>query len=582
MRSLATCCSFRTKPLTPRYPLRAHRMLVAGIPAGVACVAATLALLAPLAALALRSLGAGDGGGFTLSNYGRYLATPALRESLVNTGVLGAATTLIVLPLAFMFAFGLERTNMRFKGAMSALCLFPVLTPSLLPAMGLVYLFGHQGLLTPLFGGRVIYGAHGVLAAEAISAFPHAVIMLRAALAVADGRLYEQAALLGAGPLRRFLRVTLPSVRYGLVAAGIVVFTRAITDIGAPAVLGGDFGVLALDIYKQVLGQQNFEMGAVVAMLLLAPSLLLVILERLASSRQAAMISGKSTAYHPPQDALRDGMFTAYGAMATVAVTGLLVTCQMAALARLWPYDLSLDLASYHLDRYDGGWSALLNSIGLATATASVGAVVAFGVAYIVQRTRPARGLRGLMALLALLPAATPGLALGLAYALFFGDPANPFHPIHGSFAILLLATVTHFYTVAHLTSVSALGALDGEFETAGAVLRRGAGEVFLRVIVPLSAVPILEIALYLFVNAMTTVSAAVFLYPADFKLASVSILNMDDAGDMAPAAAMGMMILYVNLGVRLMGQWGISRLRSATKQTRVAGNPHGMADAPA
>lgn len=342
-----------------------------------------------------------------------------------------------------------------------------------------------------------------------------------------------------------------------------MVFTRAITDIGAPAVLGGDFSVLALDIYKQVLGQQNFEMGAVVAILLLAPSLVLVAAERLASSRQAAMISGKSTAHHPARHPVRDAAFTAYGAVAMVAVTALLLTCQLAALARMWPYDLSVSLASYDLQRYDGGWAALGNSIVLATAVAASGALAAFGAAYIAQRTRPAPALRGLFALLALLPAATPGLALGLAYALFFGDPGNPFHLIHGTFAILLVATVTHFYTVAHLTSVSALKALDSEFEAAAAVLGRGSWDVFLRVIVPLSAVPLLEIALYLFVNAMTTVSAAVFLYPADFKLAAVSILNMDDAGDMAPAAAMGMMILYVNLGVRVIGQWAISRLRS-------------------
>ncbi|WP_293376400.1 ABC transporter permease subunit [Phenylobacterium sp. SCN 70-31] len=549
--------------MTLRSGLRAPSPIAAAVPAGIACAVAALVLLAPLATLALRSL-SGPDGALTLANYGRYLATPTLRESVMNTGLLGGATTLIVLPLAFLFAFGIERTNMRFKGVMSALCLFPVLTPSLLPAMGLVYLFGHQGLLTPLLGGNVIYGAHGVLISEIVAAFPHAVIMLRAALSMADARLYEQAEILGAGPWRRFRAVTLPSVRYGLVGAGIVVFTRAITDIGAPAVLGGDFGVLALDIYKQVLGQQNFEMGSVVAMLLLAPSLVLVGVERLASSRQAAMVSGKSTARHPPRHVLRDVAFTTYGAAVTLALASLLLTCQMAALARMWPYDLSFSFASYDLERYDGGWRALRNSIGLATAVAVSGALAAFTGAYVAQRTRPAPALRGLFVLLALLPAATPGLALGLAYALFFGDPANPFHLIYGTFAILLVATVIHFYSVAHLTSVSALNALDVEFEPAAAVLGRGALHTVVRVIAPLSAVPLLEIALYLFVNAMTTVSAAVFLYPTDFKLASVSILNMDDAGDMAPAAAMGMMILYVNLGVRLLAQGAGSRLRHA------------------
>jgi iron(III) transport system permease protein len=63
----------------------------------------------------------------------------------------------------------------------------------------------------------------------------------------------------------------------------------------------------------------------------------------------------------------------------------------------------------------------------------------------------------------------------------------------------------------------------------------------------------ILDISIYLFVNAMTTVSAVVFLYSPDTTLASVAVLNMDDAGDIAPAAAMGMMIFYTNVTARLI-----------------------------
>ena len=63
----------------------------------------------------------------------------------------------------------------------------------------------------------------------------------------------------------------------------------------------------------------------------------------------------------------------------------------------------------------------------------------------------------------------------------------------------------------------------------------------------------ILDISIYLFVNAMTTVSAVVFLYSTDTQLASVAVLNMDDAGDIASAAAMGMMIFYTNAGARMV-----------------------------
>ena len=69
---------------------------------------------------------------------------------------------------------------------------------------------------------------------------------------------------LRASRLRIFLTVTLPRVPLRASSApAFVVFTLAITDFGAPKVIGGDFNVLATDVYKQVIGQQNFEMGAV-------------------------------------------------------------------------------------------------------------------------------------------------------------------------------------------------------------------------------------------------------------------------------------------------------------------------------
>ena len=520
----------------------------------LACLAVLLLFLgAPLAMLGLQAF-APDGRP-TLGVFAAYLATPGLMRSLVNTALVGGGVVAVVLPLAFATAFALERSRIPFKGALQAIASAPLLIPSLLPALALVYLFGRQGLLTPLFGGRTIYGAQGVLVADAIAAFPHALIVLRTALSAADGRLYEQARLLGAGRWRSFWRITLPGARHGLVSAALVVFSLTIADVGAPKVVGGDFDVLALDIYKAVLGRQDFPMGSAAALFLLAPSILAVIAERLAARRQAALISSRATRYTPAPDRARDLTLGLICGLVAAAILGVFVICQWAALVRLWPYDLSLSVASYKLDDVDGGgWGAVLNSVGLGLVVAGLGTAFAFMGAYAAERTRAPGPLRLALAAVALAPAAVPGLALGLAYVLFFNEPANPLHLIYASFAILVVVTVTHFYTVAHLTLVSALKALDPEFETAARALGRSRLAVIGRVLAPLAAPSLVEVAVYLFVGATTTVSAVVFLYPPDVKLASVAVLNMDDAGDVAPAAAMGMLIVYANVVARGLG----------------------------
>ena len=98
-----------------------------------------------------------------------------------------------------------------------------------------------------------------------------------------------------------------------------------------------------------------------------------------------------------------------------------------------------------------------------------------------------------------------------------------------------------------------ALKQIDPEFESVSASLKVPFYRTFIRITVPVCLPAILDISMYLFVNAMTTVSAVVFLYSPDTALASVAILNMDDAGDIAPAAAMGMMIVVTAAAVRLL-----------------------------
>ena len=119
------------------------------------------------------------------------------------------------------------------------------------------------------------------------------------ALATADARLYEAADALGASKLRVFFTVTLPGAKYGLISAALVVFTLVITDFGIAKVIGGNFNVLATDVYKQVIGQQNFSMGAVVGMMLLAPAALAFVVDRAGAAQAGGAAHGARRAADP-------------------------------------------------------------------------------------------------------------------------------------------------------------------------------------------------------------------------------------------------------------------------------------------
>ena len=112
---------------------------------------------------------------------------------------------------------------------------------------------------------------------------------------------------------RVFLTVTLPGVRYGLISAMFVVFTLVVTDFGIAKVIGGQFNVLATDAYKQVIGQQNFEMGAVVGFVLLVPAVVAFVLDRHGPAAPGrAAVGARRAARAARQRAPKDAAFTVY------------------------------------------------------------------------------------------------------------------------------------------------------------------------------------------------------------------------------------------------------------------------------
>ncbi|NOC83241.1 putative 2-aminoethylphosphonate ABC transporter permease subunit [Ruegeria sp. HKCCD6428] len=489
-----------------------------------------------------------------LDNFINYFSTPALFNSIKNSLWISVVSTIVTVTLAFWFAYALNRSCMRFKGVFRLIAMAPILVPSLLPGIALVYLFGNQGMIKELLFGASIYGPIGIVIGSVFFTFPHAFLIISTALAISDARLYEAAASLRSTPWRTFWTVTIPGARYGLISAAFVVFNLVITDFGLPKVIGGQFNVLAVDIYKQVIGQQNFEMGAVVSVVLVIPAILAFAIDRMVQSKQVALLSARSVPYQATPNPKADRIFLIYCSLIGLFIVGLLAVCQFAALIKFWPYDLSLSLKNYQFNRMDGGgWGSYFNSIKLALLTAVIGTTVVFFGAYLVEKSNGFRTGRSIFQMFAMLPMAIPGMVLGLSYIFFFNNPSNPLNGIYGTMAILVICTVTHFYTVSHLTAVTALKQMDREFESVSASLKQPTMKLFARVTVPVCLPAVLDISIYLFVNAMTTVSAVVFLYSPKTTLASIAVLNMDDAGDIAPAAAMGMMIFYTNAVARIV-----------------------------
>jgi len=546
--------TFTTHPARPVRAALSGDMRIARAVGWVVTALLVVFIVCPLVAILAQAVLDHDGHFDRFAQARAILSDPRLIDSIAHSAYMALATTALVIPLAFTFAFALCRTRIWARGPLKLLALAPMLAPSLLPAISLVYLFGNQGPLKGWLGSYSLYGPIGIVLGEAFYTFPHALLVILSALTLADARLYEAAETLGASRLRRLLTITLPQAKYGLVSAALLVFTLTITDFCVPVVVGGQYNVLALEAYKQVIGQQHFGEGAVVGLMLLIPAVFAVVVERMLARSQAGALSGRSAIYVAKPNRLRDVLLWCTCVLISLCLLALLGTAVVASFIKLWPYSMEFSLMHYDFDMVDGGgWLAFRNSIKLASYTAVIGCGMLFLTTYLLEKTPLPSVANRIIRAVAMLPMAVPGLVLGLGYIFFFNATRNPLHGLYGTLAILVISTVAHYFSTGYMTLSTSLRQLDGEIEAVSATLKRPWWHSCLHITLPVCLPTILDVGRFMFVSAMSTVSCTIFLYTPDTVLAGVAVLNMDDAGDTAAAAAMATLIVATSFAATLV-----------------------------
>ena len=525
-----------------------------------------LFIVYPLAFILGRSFATPEG--FGLDNYVSMLTTARFLRIVYNSFEVTLVSTLVAVGAAYVFAYGIQRTLMPGRNLMRIIALVPLFAPSLVQAQGLVLLFGRNGLVNRTFGTEIdIYGYWGIVIAMVLYVFPYAFLILSTALAVADARLYESARMLGAGAWRSFRTVTLPSTKYGLAASIFVCFTLVITDFGNPMVIGANYNVLATEVYNQVIGQANFERGTVIGMVLLIPAAAAAILEKYISRRQYSLVSDQSRPLEILPERRRDLGFAAASFVICLAILSIVAVVIFASFVHLWPYRMTLSLRHYQFD-VQNGIQPLWNSIYISLMAAVVGVLVVTAAAYVIETlkspvTRP-------LYFLSILPAAVPGMVLGLGYILAFNDPSNPIYLIYGTLLIIAIANVYYYHAQGFLIASTSMKQISGTFDEASATLGGSRLQTLKKVTLPLMAPTLIGVAVFFFMRSMVTLSAVIFLITPQTQVAAVSVLLLEDRGATNQAAAFSVcimatvvgMMLLVRLLLRLSGIKGVSLIR--------------------
>ncbi|WP_226507195.1 putative 2-aminoethylphosphonate ABC transporter permease subunit [Pseudomonas sp. MWU16-30317] len=522
--------------------------------AGVVCLTfLCVFFIFPVAAIGLKSLHNSEGGFVGLANYISFLSTPTALELTRNSLQVSSIATATAVLLAFTYAAFLTQTKVPLVSLFRTIALAPMLAPSLYSALSVVRVFGNQGIAKSLMGEHSIYGPIGIVLCDVFYTFPSAFLIILTAFKSLDARLYDAATMLGAGKLRAFLTVTLPNAKYGLISATCIVFTMDITDFGIPKVIGGQFSVFATEVYRQVIGQQNFELGGVISVLLLVPSVLTFLITRSIGTNHQTSGATRLPA-KPNESKVLAGLGLLFCGVISLLILGVFTIGIGASFVKFWPYDLSLGLSNFDFsNKTDIGWAAISNSIIMASGACFFGTALSLVTAYCIERRALHPMLISILQAIAIVPSAVPGLVIGLGYLMFFTSRSNPLSFLYGTTVVLIICSIVHFFTVSTLTFQTALKKVDANFESVSASLGVSTFSLLKRVILPMLAPTIVDVAAYFFVSTMCTVSAIILLYRPNTVTATIGIVGLDDNGSIATAAAMGSVVVLVCMIARVL-----------------------------
>lgn len=540
----------------------------------IAIIAVLLFLVvSPFIYLVITSFQAERTGEFTLANYATAYGRARYVEALLNSLKLGAVSALLAGVFAVPLAWAVARTDMPGRGLTRMLVLATFITPPYTGAVAWILLAGpNAGWLNRFYmlatGAEVgpfnIYSFTGLAVVIALYSFPYIFIFTTAALELVSSEMEDAANILGAGPWRTMWRVTLPLALPAILGGVIICFLEAIALFGSPAMIAipARFNVVTTQLFQFFGNPVRVEVAAAYAMPLLGITVLLVLVQRLITRRKGFVaLTGKGGERRPILlGRWRWAVFGYAMFVAALAVFLPYIFLIQSAFAKAWGRGFSLDNISlqnfrFILFEHATAMESVLNSFLYAGASATVAVFLTLGVAYIVARKLVPFG--GILGFLCVAPFVIPGVVLAIG---FYAAYAPPPLALYGTALILILAFTTRFLPVGYVNASAAIRSLNPEMEEAVRVLGGSRLTALRRVVAPLLKRNLLGAWLLIFIPATRELSAAIFLYGPNTKVASVMIFDMSEEGNFERLAALALILQVLTLPLLWVGQKALGR----------------------
>ncbi|WGE57916.1 ABC transporter permease [Actinobacillus equuli] len=430
----------------------------------------------------------------------------------------------------------------------------PMVTPPFVVSLGIALMLGRSGYITDFlveyfgFSANWLYGFTGIAISHTLALTPMAFMILEGALKSSNVALEEASYTLRANSLQTFRFVLLPLLKPALANSFLVITVQSLADFSTPFVLGGNFDVLASQIYFYLVGTQlDYAAASGLGAILLGFSLLFFLIQYWWIGKGSYVtVSGKGYrgTFQPLPSGLKSLIFCMLAAWVgfTVLLYGSIF---YGSFTVNWGVDHSFTLENYRklfgqgLDQ--GGFPSLIQTVLFSLIAAPISAILGLLIAYLLTR----RSFVGKQSLefVTLLCFAVPGTVAGVSYVVAFNH--SPLY-LTGTAAIIVLSMVTRNMPIGMRACMAALQQLDKSLDEASFSLRVSSLKTLLFVTLPLLKPAFLSALVTSFVRSMTTISAIVFLVSPSTRVATSYILNRVEDGAYGLAVAYGSTLIMV------------------------------------
>lgn len=454
---------------------------------------------------------------------------PIYREGFLNAGFIATASTfgclLISVPLATF------RARFLFPGRslFHALVLAPLLLPPFVGALGVQALMGKMGALNSLLvslhlldpsntpdwlgSGRML----GVILMNILHLYPLTYTSLASAIQGLDPALEEAAESLGARPLRRLFKVTLPLILPGLFAGGSLTFIWSFTELGVPLIFDVE-RVTSVQVFNALKDLEDNPFPFALVVVLLASTTLMYVMSRLLFKGQPAEGGGRAVQLRPPKSLSEGGawiislIFGGLIALSVLPHVGVVVL----SLSTDWYQTVIpgvLSLVNYR-DALGNelALTSIANSLRYSILAALIDVGLGVAIAWVLVRTRIVG--RTLLDALVMMPLSVPGIVLALGYLALSREGQLLGWLMMGDDPLLLLAVAYSMRRLPYVVrSVSAgLMEVSPVLEEAAESLGAAPARAFLRITLPLVFPSVLAGGIMAFSFAMLEVSDSMIL----------------------------------------------------------------------